>query len=332
MADCATAPFQAIVAVPCKNEERRIPHLLQALANQTWCRKARLGVELVANNCTDASVEVARAYSSKYPALDVTIHAAEFSEEIAHVGTARRMAMEFALQRLGGNPNGVILTTDADAVATSDWVEQNVRALATGADVVGGLIIGDPAEEAMLPPGVLTRADAQQRYDQLCDELASYLDPIPHDPWPRHRDHTGGSLAVKATVYQRIGGLPALPYREDLAFVTRLRASGHKLVHPLAVQVVVSARMTGRAPGGMAACLRSWADSERLCNPHLVQPPQLLERRLETQRELRIAGDLFGIELLEGSELDSPGTMPIRAAIAELDRLLYRHRDIPDAA
>lgn len=333
MAEHATS-YQPIVAIPCKNEAKRIPKLLQSLARQTWCRhrNERLRVELIANNCTDASVAVATACAATFPSLDVNVHEVVFRQEAAHVGTARQMAMDCAWRRLDGTRHGVILTTDADAAVAADWVEETIRAFSRGADAVGGHIIGDPIEEAMLPTGVLQRAAAQIRYDQLCDEWASYLDPIPHDPWPRHRDHTGGSLALKASVYAKVGGLPPLPFREDLALVRRIRAAGYILVHPRSVRVEVSARMMGRAPGGMAECLKIWAQCERRGKPHLVQAPQCVERRLVAQRALRSTGDLLGIELLDASELDVPGTVPVHAAIAELEHLLQGYREIADAA
>ena len=55
----------------------------------------------------------------------------------------------------------------------------------------------------------------------LADHLASLLDFVPHDPWPRHSDHTGASLAVRGDVYAAVGGIPPLPFREDIGFVAR---------------------------------------------------------------------------------------------------------------
>ena len=54
-------------------------------------------------------------------------------------------------------PAGVILTTDADAAPANSWVEANLQAVAAGADMVGGRIVGDPVEEARLGSGFLHR-------------------------------------------------------------------------------------------------------------------------------------------------------------------------------
>jgi hypothetical protein len=40
----------------------------------------------------------------------------------------------------------VILTTDADAVVASNWIESNLRSIAAGADVVCGRALIDPTD------------------------------------------------------------------------------------------------------------------------------------------------------------------------------------------
>ncbi len=181
----------------------------------------------------------------------------------------------------------LLLTTDADAVPDPDWIEANLRSVGAGADIVGGLIIGDPEEEAQLGPGFLLRAKKLSDYANLADRLASLIDPLAHDPWPRHRDHTGASLAVRGDVYRAVGGLAPLPFREDLDFVARVRASGGLLRHAPDVRVQVSARLVGRARGGMADCLKDWLRAEAENRPLLVEAPEAIRSRLERRRQLR---------------------------------------------
>jgi len=256
-------------------------------------------------------------------------------------------------------PGGVILTTDADAVPPGTWIEANLDAVAAGADIVGGRIVGDPEEEARLGPGFQRRAALHARYGALRDELAALIDPLAHDPWPRHHDHTGGSLAVRASVYRRVGGMEAVSFREDLAFVSRVRAAGFLLVHPLDVVVTVSARTRGRAKGGMAACLSDWLQQEAQGRPVLLECPAAVEDRLRRRKALR---DLLGAEaptarrilrslgirsaiagtdqpsiaaLIErhgADDPDAPATMHALAAIAALAERITALRGIPDAA
>ena len=273
--------------MPAKDEEALLPRLIAALGRQSVLPRlpAPLEVVVVLNNTSDRSREVAAAAAALSPQLRLTVIETHYPPDRAHVGSARRAAMEHAAGMAG--PEGVILTTDADAVPSDRWIEANLDAIVSGADLVGGRILGDPEEEAALGPGFLRRARLHAEYARLRDELAALIDPLPHDPWPRHQDHTGGSLAVRAAVYARVGGISPLPFREDLAFVSKVRAAGYRLVHPLDVVVTVSARTRGRAKGGMADCLTAWLREEAEGLPVLVEAPTAVEARLRRRKALR---------------------------------------------
>ena len=48
-------------------------------------------------------------------------------------------------------------------------------------------------------------------YFPLDGGRSALLDSVFHDPWPRHYQHFGASLAVTADAYRRAGGLPPVP-------------------------------------------------------------------------------------------------------------------------
>ena len=225
--------IEPIVCVPARNESKRLPALLRSLQQQTWLRvnNRSLQTVLVLNNCDDNSRAVVQRSAPDLPGVSLHLIEVQFASENAHVGSARRLAMETAFA-LAPN-NSVLLTTDADAIPRHDWVEANLRAIASGADLVGGHIVGNKQEEALLGPRFVRRAARHLYYAKLVDRLTSLVDPLPHDPWPRHSDHTGASLAVRSEVYAAVGGMPALPFREDVAFVERVRRAGYRLRHPL---------------------------------------------------------------------------------------------------
>jgi hypothetical protein len=131
----------------------------------------------------------------------------------------------------------VLLTTDADARVSPDWVADNLAALAAGADAVAGRAEIE-SEGARLIPAHLHAIDARERaFAALLDEIAALVDPDPADPWPRHDEHTGASIAVSVAAYRRADGMPAAPLGEDRAFFAALRgvampASGMSLVSP----------------------------------------------------------------------------------------------------
>jgi hypothetical protein len=269
-----------IVAVPAKNEAERLPTLLRALARQTWLSSSirPLDVIVVLNNCTDHSAEIARAVAILHAGLNLRIVEVDFPGISAHVGSARRLAMQRA-QEIGG-PAAVLFSTDADATPAADWIEASLRAIRAGADIVTGHIVGDINEEKVLGAGFARRAAGHLQYAKLIDRLKYLVEPVSHDPWPRHRDHTGASIAVRAGVHRAVGGIPALPFREDVAFVASAVAAGYGLRHAPDVRVGVSARLDGRARGGMSDCLKAWVAAEAIGLPHVVESPESVLHQL----------------------------------------------------
>lgn len=327
-----------VVAVPARNEADRLPHLLGSLNDQqAWASRGEpLSVVVVLNNTTDGSASILHSLKPALPNVDLHIIQTNFASEIAHVGSARRLAMETAAGLVGSN--GILLTTDADAVPAPDWVLQNLLAIGNGVDLVGGRIIGDPNEEAMLGNGFQRRAALYAQYAILCDELSSLIDPVPYDPWPRHQDHTGGSLAVRADVYRQVGGMPALPFREDIGFVANVLRAGCRLVHPMSVSVTVSARTEGRAPGGMAYCVKAWVEDERIGKPILVEAPELVEERFKLRQVIRSNTEAGSLEIARRlqeqaeADLDVVGTVLVNQAIDQLMARLSLLRSIANAA
>lgn len=286
-----------VVAVPAKDEADRIVALLDSLHSQTWSRDfGPLAVVLVVNNSSDHTVHVAKGFAQSSERIRLVCIEVRFPAEQAHVGAARRLAMDTALHLLPNRMTGVILTTDADARPDENWVTASLNAVAGGAGIVGGEISGDPVEEAALGAPFLARARLQKKYDQLADYLAHLMDPDPDDPWPRHQDHTGASLAVRADAFVEIGGLPPLATGEDLALVAAMRRAGSPLRHNPDAKVTVSARLDGRAPGGMAACLRSWISAEQAGEPLFVEHVDHLTQRLRRRALIRSLPTLSGSE------------------------------------
>jgi GT2 family glycosyltransferase len=305
------------VAVPARNEAKRLPFLIRALSKQTWLRVSgrKLNITIAVNNCDDNSMDVARSEASLHPHLIVNLIGVNFPEHNAHVGSARRLAAETALAS-GAHAPSVLMTTDADAVPEPSWVENNLRAIEGGADAVGGFILADETEVALLGPKVRRRAAHHLYYAKLADQLAALLDPLEHDPWPRHQDHTGASLAVRAEVYRKVGGIPPLAFREDIAFVERIRSAGYHLRHALDVRVRVSARLDGRAQNGMSDCLKRWIKAESEGESHLVEPPNAIFERLIKRRRQRFwSSEAFAPE-------DPKTSISVEAAIAQMERMI----------
>ncbi|EWY37558.1 glycosyl transferase family A [Skermanella stibiiresistens SB22] len=275
------------VAIPAHDEEERLRDCLDGFTRQVDGHGRPLDpacfeVILLLNNCSDGSAIVAHRHAARHPRLGLHIVDLVLAPQHAHVGWARRLAMDEALNRfrLLGRAGGVIATTDADTIVAPDWVARTLAEIDAGADAVGGKL--------MLPPVNLLDGDPQlkratllhRRYERLTDRMASLLDPDPADPWPRHGDHGGASLAATARAYLRAGGLPPLPTGEDQAFHRALRRSGARFRHSPRVRVFTSDRQDGRAAGGMAATLAGWRTSLANGNDILVECPDAIARRI----------------------------------------------------
>ncbi|CAM2812262.1 glycosyl transferase [Komagataeibacter xylinus] len=236
-----------VAAIPVRNEAERIGPCLLALARQHAARLSH--VVLLLNNCTDATLPIVKALGSRLP---FGLHVVErtYPPAIAHAGTARRAAMARAAELAG--PKGIVLTTDADALVAPDWLAQTLAAFAQGADAICGRALIDPVEAARLPACLHDDDRAETAYATMLDRIHDLADPDPHDPWPRHVEHSGASIAVRVGLYHRAGGIPAVPLGEDREFLAALRRVDAAIRHAPDVWVSVSGRIAGRARGGMA--------------------------------------------------------------------------------
>jgi glycosyltransferase involved in cell wall biosynthesis len=246
-------PKLSVVAIPVRDEVQRIGGCLAALSRQSIPADH---VVLLLNNCTDRTAEVVK----QLPPARHRVHVVECSlnKSLASAGVARAMAMKHACSLVDSSRSeeAVILTTDADAEVPEHWIEANLRAIAQGADAVCGMAVIDPLE-ALLIPRHLHQDDAREvAYARLLDEIASVLLPDPADPWPRHAEDSGASIAIRTSMLRRIGGMPCLRSGEDRALMARLRLMDARVRHDPAISVVVSGRIYGRAEGGMADTMR----------------------------------------------------------------------------
>ncbi len=248
------------VTVPAKNEAAYIEATLEALYLQVDDADGPLDpgcyeVILLANNCTDATAAVARAYARARPDFRLHVVERQLDPEIACVGTARRLMMEAAARRLP--PAGILCTTDADTLVDKRWVHATLRAFDRGARAVGGRII--------VPRGARTgyrKIYLQDvTYRLLQSRLESIIDPSSEDPWPRHFQQYGPSMAVRVDAYHKCGGMPPLRAIEDVALGWALERIDIPFVHDPAVKVYTSDRCSDRIEGqAFSHALDEWTN------------------------------------------------------------------------
>jgi len=240
------------VAIPARDEADVIERCLLALAMQDSPERHEMGVLLLVNNTSDRTAALARQLRPSLPYALRTVDV-NFAQPDCHAGGARRLAMDLADRWSGDLPGNVILTTDADSCVASNWLTTNLLAIDQGADAVAGHVEYGLENDI---PVIRDGKALEERYERLVAEIDARLDPVPHNPWPRHQTESGASLAIRGEAYRLIGGLPNMAVGEDRGLCAAVVSHGLRLRHAVDVKVVTSARLQGRASGGAAACLR----------------------------------------------------------------------------
>ena len=208
------------VVIPARDEEALIARCLTAVADAARTVDVTVSVIVVADGCLDRTVEIARSF----PAVRV------LEIESSNVGAARQAGARAAVA-LGAQ---WLANTDADSVVPPNWLREQLALAETGADIVVGTV----------------RPDFTELTTEQID--AWHATHIPGEP----NGHVhGANLGVRTSTYLAAGGYQALPEHEDVELVERLSTLG-TVVASDAGEVITSARLFGRTPGGYARYLR----------------------------------------------------------------------------
>ena len=293
------------VCVPARDEETRVPTLLEALVQQTL--PGAVIVSLCVNNSHDRTAAVARDVAARHRGrLDLRIDERTFADDLAHAGSARRAAMESGANALA-DPEAVLISTDADCRPPVDWIDA-ILAATDDDSIVGGRIRLDDAEA--VPADILALRARFDRYWETVRAIEDEVDPSPWDLPPRHGDHTGASLALTVGLYRRAGGVPPIATGEDRALVAAAQAVGGRLIHPASVWTRTSARADGRAAGGMADDMaRLHAGVAARAEP-LVPDFAHWRRRAHWRRDMR-SSTASALGLAEAALPPMPHDMPL---------------------
>lgn len=276
--------LRVCVIVPVKDEALHLWQTLDALRCQTDEAGVPLNVQcyevlVLANNCTDDSYAIACAYQQQYPDFQLQVDEVFLPPASANIGTVRRMLMDEAYQRLlqAGNKNGIIASTDGDTLVDSQWVYHVMTEIAAGNDAVGGRILAHSDTNSARLQHL-----RNVTYRCLLAKAEALIDPQPHDPWPRHFQYFGASLAVTCAMYHKAGRLPQVPYLEDDAFHKALVRQDARIRKSYKVKVYTSDRTSGRVSIGFSEQLKKWTDESD------AQIPQLVESAAGTLHSYRI--------------------------------------------
>ena len=140
---------------------------------------------------------------------------------------------------------------------------------------------------ATLPHGLHFDDMREAFLHRIEDEIDGLADPDPADPWPRHQQHSGASIAMRADILRAAGGAPHVANGEDRALIERLRLVDAGIRHAPDITVRVSGRLDGRASGGMAAALKRRSHQRDELTDDRLEPAVDAYRRVLAKVRLR---------------------------------------------
>lgn len=281
-----TEGWDIAVVVPAKDEADRIIGCLSAIALAAAAiTEACVGVVLVVNNTTDDTAARACDWAVHHRGdLSVVVVDHHFRAPQTGVGHARRLGIGLAIDAMPDN--GILLMTDADTHVSATWIADNLAEL-RGADVVCGRVDAIADEQAALPVEISRHGSWEADYVAAALDLAALLDPLPHDPRPPHHNGAGASMAFRKSVYQSVGGMPALQIGEDRAFIEWAEALDYRIRYSDRPVVRTSCRMIGRTDGGMAGALRERRDLADPPSDEWLEPADTFYLRYALRGALR---------------------------------------------
>ena len=243
------ASLRAIVVVPAHDEEERIGACLDALADQAEVAAGTFEVIVVLDGCADTTELEVDAAGRRAPALALRT----IPGPGRGAGPARAAGMNVACLRLEatGRADVLLATTDADTIVAPDWIARQLDAIDAGAEAIGGDILLDEREAALLPVSVIERREGELAGRTRTASLAGPAE---------HAHFAGASLGLTPRAFRSAGGMGDLAALEDRDLEERLTGAGVRIHRLAPVKVTTSARTSGRADRGLALDLAvsSW--------------------------------------------------------------------------
>ncbi|WP_037315521.1 glycosyltransferase family 2 protein [Salegentibacter sp. Hel_I_6] len=273
--------LKLIVTIPAKNEAGTIWKTLSALLNQRLDNASLppdfYEVIILCNHCDDDTVAICNLFQKIHPQFPLYIFET-VDRNINSVGASRRILMDLASSRLPGN--GFIITTDADTIAHKKWLNAFLESLPEPVDLICGIIQPDNKGLNLEAKKIL---HLTRRYLDLVSRLESEIFPQDNDPWPRHSHNSGPNMAIRKSVYEKLGGIPPLACFEDIALYQKVFAYGYKIKHSYSPIIITSCRTSSRVPGGFGSQIRNWSDSKT----ENVEGLRKLEERFKAYNNIR---------------------------------------------
>ena len=219
------APRVAVV-IPCRNEARRLPALLDAVDMQT---RPPSEIIVVDDGSTDGSADAARRWAAGHPNVPLRM--------VSTGGRGAAAAMNAGIAEARAD---IIVRLDGHCLPEPTYIERSVDILARPrAGIAGGVWRIVPGENTWT-----ARSIAAALSHPLGSGGAGYRNPAPSDGAPRAVDTVPFGTFSRA-LWVELGGFDeALLRNQDYDFNYRARKSGRDVVLDPSIATVYLARST----------------------------------------------------------------------------------------
>lgn len=259
-----------VVVIPCFNE----PDLILALASLKKCDRPQCKVEVIvvvnSGERTAApslaqnlrTLEQAGQWIGEHGSTELSfnlLHFPDLPRKKAGVGLARKIGMDEALRRFdqAGRLNGAIVCFDADCICESNYLVQIENYFRSHPDSPGCSIYFEHPLEGPLEPKIYEGIMLYELH------LRYYVQALRWAEYPFAFHTIGSSMAVRAEVYRKQGGMNKRQAGEDFYFL-------HKVI-PLGgfgdltgTTVFASPRESDRVPFGTGRAVREYLGTGKL--------------------------------------------------------------------
>ena len=260
-----TAPLCAdtkmVIVIPCYDES----DLLTTLRSLAFCDSPRNPVEVmvivnephnapaVIRQSNERTVQEAKVWIAQYQGtLSFSIlYVNDLPPKHAGVGLARKIGMDEALRRFASvGYNGWIVCLDADCEVATNYLT-----------VLEAVFLREQPQSATIyfEHRLSAVADPELRSGIIHYELflRYYINALRYAEFPYAMHTVGSSMAVRAELYARVGGMNRRQAGEDFYFLHKIAPHG-RLREITETTVYPSARVSQRVPFGTGRAQAEW--------------------------------------------------------------------------
>lgn len=285
------------VTIPCYNE----PDLINTLESLHLCQQTLCPVEIIVliNHPEGSDLKIiehnrstyniALDWADKFSTNQKKFHimpVLEIPGKKAGVGMARKIVMDEALRRFArtGALEGIITGLDADTICDPNYLKGIEQYFTENPGVNGATIYFEhPIEPAHDPEHALGIASYELHLRYLIHALR-------YAGFPYAFHALGSSIAVRASVYAKQGGMNTRQAGEDFYFLQKiLPLKNFGEIHT--TKVMPSGRISDRVPFGTGKAMKEWKKSGvkvlNTYNPNIFEDLKHLYWHIEMKAMLR---------------------------------------------